>query len=96
MQYHGTGDPENLGQAKSRRPLVDTAETVLDNGLSAPQIWMSAIAELKEFNGKDEDEDRARIWIVKSAFVRDQALDVRSAWYLEICLRVRREIGTVS
>ena len=26
---------------------------------------MSAIADLKEFNGKDRDEDRARSWISK-------------------------------
>ena len=38
---------------------------------------MYAIADLKEFNGKDRDEDRARSWIskVKSAFLRDQTPD---------------------
>uniref|UniRef100_M4BLJ7 Retrotransposon gag domain-containing protein n=1 Tax=Hyaloperonospora arabidopsidis (strain Emoy2) TaxID=559515 RepID=M4BLJ7_HYAAE len=78
MQYRGAGDPDNSGQAKSRRPLVATTETVPDGGLSAPQIRMSAIAELKEFNRKDKDEDRARSWIgkVKSVFLRDQARDV--------------------
>uniref|UniRef100_M4BAA1 CCHC-type domain-containing protein n=1 Tax=Hyaloperonospora arabidopsidis (strain Emoy2) TaxID=559515 RepID=M4BAA1_HYAAE len=64
MQYPGAGDPDNSGQAESGRPLVATVETVLDG--SAPQIRMSAIAEPKQFNGKDKDEDRARIWIGKS------------------------------
>ena len=38
---------------------------------------MSAIADMKIFNGKDRDEDRARSWIskVKSAYLRDQAPD---------------------
>jgi hypothetical protein len=38
---------------------------------------VSAISELKEFSGKDRDEDRARSWLnkAKSAFVRDQAPD---------------------
>ena len=33
--------------------------------------------ELKEFSGKDRDEDKARSWIskVKSAFLRDPAPD---------------------
>ena len=35
---------------------------------------MSAIADLKEFSGRDKDEDRARSWVskVKSVFLRDQ------------------------
>ncbi|GMF25324.1 unnamed protein product [Phytophthora fragariaefolia] len=35
------------------------------------------MSELKEFAGKDGDEDRARSWLgkVKSAFIRDQAPD---------------------
>ena len=47
-------------------------------GLNATRIRMSAIADLKEFNGKDKDEDRARSCIVKvkSAFLRDQAPDL--------------------
>ncbi|POM58530.1 Hypothetical protein PHPALM_36810 [Phytophthora palmivora] len=43
----------------------------------ATRVRISAIADLKEFTGKDQDEDRARAWIgkVKSAFMRDQASD---------------------
>ena len=38
---------------------------------------MSAIADLKEFSGRDKDEDRARSWVskVKLVFLRDQAPD---------------------
>ena len=38
---------------------------------------MSAIADLKEFTGRDKDEDRARSWVnkAKSAFLSDQAPD---------------------
>ncbi|OWY98079.1 LOW QUALITY PROTEIN: hypothetical protein PHMEG_00031248 [Phytophthora megakarya] len=41
------------------------------------RVRISAISDLKEFTGKDQDEDRARTWIskVKSAFMRDQASD---------------------
>ncbi|OWZ06016.1 LOW QUALITY PROTEIN: hypothetical protein PHMEG_00021792 [Phytophthora megakarya] len=41
------------------------------------RVRISAISDLKEFTGKDQDEDRARAWTikVKSAFMRDQALD---------------------
>ena len=78
IQYRGAGDPDNSAQAESRRPLVATVETVPDGGLSAPRIRISAISDMKEFNGKAKDEDRARSWIgkVKSAFLSDQAPDV--------------------
>ena len=72
-----TGDPEYSGQANLRRPLIEAIETAPCGGLSAPRIRMSAIADLKEFNGRDKDEDRARSWIskIKSAFLRDRAPD---------------------
>ena len=49
---------------------------------------MSAIADLKEFIGKDRDEDRARNWIskVKSAFLRDQAPDEEKCLVFEVLL----------
>ena len=42
-----------------------------------PHIRVSASSDLKEFNGRDHDEDHARSWSakVKTAFVRDQAPD---------------------
>ncbi|ETI30507.1 hypothetical protein F443_22370 [Phytophthora nicotianae P1569] len=50
------------------------------------------MSELKEFSGKDDDENRARAWIgkVKSAFVRDQAPDTKNAWCLVACSLDRR------
>ncbi|OWY92680.1 hypothetical protein PHMEG_00038214, partial [Phytophthora megakarya] len=40
-------------------------------------VRISAISDIIEFTGKDQDEDRARAWIskVKSEFMRDQASD---------------------
>ncbi|KAG3110129.1 hypothetical protein PI125_g10302 [Phytophthora idaei] len=40
-------------------------------------VRISAISDLKDFTGKDQDEDCARAWIgkVKSALMRDQASD---------------------
>ena len=42
------------------------------------RICVSAIAELEEFAGREKDEKRARNWInkVKSAFLRDQSLEM--------------------
>ena len=39
---------------------------------------MSGMAELKEFSGREKNEERARHWIskVKSALLRDQAPEV--------------------
>ena len=66
-------DPDNLSVYKPRRPLVAAAEATADAGIVTQRIRVSAITELKEFAGKDNDEDRARGWIskVKSAFLRD-------------------------
>ena len=60
-----------------RRPLVANAEISPSGGIAPQRIRMSAIADLKEFTGRDTDEDRARSWVskVKSAFLRDQAPD---------------------
>ena len=64
-------DPDNLIADEPRRPQVATAEI----GLIIQRIRVSAIYDLKEFSGKDNDEDRARNWIgkVKSSFLRVQA-----------------------
>ena len=60
-----------------RRPLIAPAEVSTNSGPSPQRIRFSVIGDLKEFNGRDRDEDRARIWIskVKSAFLRDQIPD---------------------
>jgi hypothetical protein len=70
-------DPDDLRVGASRQAAVATAGVSAGGGAMAPRIRVSAISELKEFSGMDGDEERARSWIskVKSAFVRDQALD---------------------
>jgi len=70
-------DPDDLSVGAPRQAAVATAGVSAGGGAMAPRIRVSAISELKEFSGKDGDEERARSWIskVKSAFVRDQAPD---------------------
>uniref|UniRef100_H3H647 Retrotransposon gag domain-containing protein n=1 Tax=Phytophthora ramorum TaxID=164328 RepID=H3H647_PHYRM len=70
-------DPDDLGVDATPRAAVASAGTTGGGTLSATRIRVSAISELKEFSGKDNDEDRARSWFgkLKSAFVRDQAPD---------------------
>ncbi|POM73861.1 Reverse transcriptase [Phytophthora palmivora] len=79
--YQGEFDPDNLSIDVPQPALVASAGISSGNqartGVAAPRIRVSAISELKEFSGKENDEDRARSWQgkVKSVFVRDQALD---------------------
>uniref|UniRef100_H3GY21 Retrotransposon gag domain-containing protein n=1 Tax=Phytophthora ramorum TaxID=164328 RepID=H3GY21_PHYRM len=70
-------DPDDLGVDAAPRAAVASAGTTGGGTLSATRIRVSAISELKEFSGKDNDEDRARSWFgkLKSTFVRDQAPD---------------------
>ncbi|KAF0688134.1 Aste57867_20223 [Aphanomyces stellatus] len=74
---HGEYDPDDLDLPASRQATVAAAATATGLPAVTPRIRVSAMSELKEFAGKDDDEDRARAWIgkVKSAFVRDQAPD---------------------
>ena len=53
------------------------AEVSMNQGLSPQCIRFSVIGDLKEFNGRDRDEDCSRSWIskVKSEFLRDQIPD---------------------
>ena len=73
--YHEDVDPDDSGQEEQRCASLFTAETLQNGGEIPQRIRVSAMTELKEFSGKDRDEDRARSWIskVKSAFLRDQA-----------------------
>ena len=67
--------------------MMATAET-LQNGGGVPQrIRVSAMTELKEFSGKDIDEDKARSCIskVKSSFLRDLAPEEESVSCSAIC-----------
>ena len=65
--------------------MMATTDTVSIVGHNIQRIRLSGIADLKEFTGRDKDEDRAMIWtsMVKSAFLRDQAPEVEK--YLVFC-----------
>ncbi|GMF58132.1 unnamed protein product [Phytophthora fragariaefolia] len=71
-------DPDDLDLGRPARATVATTTATTSNQtINTPRIRVSAMSELKEFAGKDGDEDRARSWLgkVKSAFIRDQAPD---------------------
>ncbi|OWY90615.1 LOW QUALITY PROTEIN: hypothetical protein PHMEG_00041180, partial [Phytophthora megakarya] len=66
-------DPDDTGPPRRKppwRPRLLEPQVI-------QRVRISATSDLKEFTGKDQDEDRARAWIskVKSAFMRDQASD---------------------
>ncbi|RAW37228.1 hypothetical protein PC110_g6488 [Phytophthora cactorum] len=74
---HEEFDPDDL-DFPSPSPATVVATVGGGGGSSMIQrVRISAISDLKEFTGKDQDEDRARAWIgkVKSALMRDQASD---------------------
>ena len=54
-------DSGNSGSENPRRPQMATTETVFGGGVGTQRLRMSAIADLKEFSGRDKEEDRARI-----------------------------------
>ncbi|KAE8952387.1 hypothetical protein PR003_g34428, partial [Phytophthora rubi] len=73
----GEYDPDDLDLGQPARAAIVTTTTTARTSTGASRLRVSAMSELKEFSGKDGDEDRARSWVgkVKSAFVRDQAPD---------------------
>ncbi|KAE9268798.1 hypothetical protein PR003_g31325, partial [Phytophthora rubi] len=74
---HWEYDPDDVDLSLSARAVVATAAAGPANSSMIQRVRISAISDLKEFTGRDQDEDRARSWIskVKSAFLRDQATD---------------------
>uniref|UniRef100_A0AAV1UZQ1 Uncharacterized protein n=1 Tax=Peronospora matthiolae TaxID=2874970 RepID=A0AAV1UZQ1_9STRA len=82
-----TLDFDDLDFDGVHRPHLDTTEAIIGEGFAAQRIRISAIAYLKEFLGRDHDDDRARSWVrkVKSAFLRDQAPGSGKCLVLEIC-----------
>ncbi|OWZ01838.1 hypothetical protein PHMEG_00026707 [Phytophthora megakarya] len=75
-------DPDDLGILNSSghnsgRPAVASAAIGCGGSSLIQRVRISAISDLKEFTGKDMDEDRARAWIskVQSTFQRDQATE---------------------
>ncbi|KAE8968184.1 hypothetical protein PR001_g27868 [Phytophthora rubi] len=70
-------DPDDLDLPTAAPAAVATAAVGSSESTLIQRVRISAISYLKEFTGKDQDEDRARAWIskVKSSFNRDQASD---------------------
>ncbi|KAE9270592.1 hypothetical protein PR003_g30770 [Phytophthora rubi] len=70
-------DPDDLDIGATRRTATTAAAVAPTESPAVQRVKISAISDLKEFTGKDRDEERARGWIskVKSAFTRDQATD---------------------
>ncbi|OWY91958.1 LOW QUALITY PROTEIN: hypothetical protein PHMEG_00039225, partial [Phytophthora megakarya] len=70
-------DPDDVDWSASAQATVATAATGSTGSTMIQRVRISAISDLKEFTGKDQDEDRARAWFskVKSAFMRVQASD---------------------
>ncbi|KAE9163616.1 hypothetical protein PF005_g30373 [Phytophthora fragariae] len=70
-------DPEDLDLLAAAPAAVATAAVRSSESTRIQRVRISAISDLNEFTGKDQDEDRARAWIskVKSSLMRDQASD---------------------
>ncbi|KAE9289081.1 hypothetical protein PR003_g25649 [Phytophthora rubi] len=70
-------DPDDLDLPAAAPAAVATAAVGSSESTLIQRVRISAISDLKELTGKDQDEDRARAWIskVKSSFMRDQASD---------------------
>nr|KAE8926447.1 hypothetical protein PF009_g23361 [Phytophthora fragariae] len=70
-------DPDDLDPPTAAPAAVATAAAGSSESTLIQRVRISAISDLKEFTGKDQDEDRARAWIskVKSSLMRDQASD---------------------
>ncbi|GMF54731.1 unnamed protein product [Phytophthora fragariaefolia] len=74
---HWEYDPDDIDLPTTDRAAMATMTTGSTGSTMIQRVRISAISDLKEFSGKDQDEDRARAWLgkVKSAFLRDQASD---------------------
>ncbi|KAI9985864.1 hypothetical protein PInf_024644 [Phytophthora infestans] len=74
---HDEFDPDDLDGPSPSSAVVATAAAGAGGSSMIRRVRISAISDLKEFTGKDRDEDRARTWIskVKSALISNQASD---------------------
>ena len=81
-------DRERRDQGNMRLSQLTTAGAADACGFSNQRIRMSAMAKLKEFAGREKNEDWTRNWIskVKSAFLRDQAPDAEKCLVFSILL----------
>ncbi|OWY94547.1 hypothetical protein PHMEG_00035688 [Phytophthora megakarya] len=68
-------DPDDVDFPTSAQATVAAVVAGSTGSTMIQHVRISAISDLEEFTGKDQDEHRARAWIskVKSAFMRDQA-----------------------
>ncbi|POM61158.1 hypothetical protein PHPALM_29870 [Phytophthora palmivora] len=85
-------DPDDRDLDPPRRATVASAPaTTTGRSTSVPRIRVSAMYELKEFAGREGDEDRARAWLskVKSS----PTLTKKSVWCSVISSQDRRETG---
>ncbi|KAG6586703.1 uncharacterized protein IUM83_18116 [Phytophthora cinnamomi] len=66
---HWEYDPDELDFPTPSRAAVATTTAGSTGSTMIQRVRISAISDLKEFSGKDQDEDRARAWVgkVKSA-----------------------------
>ncbi|OWY92601.1 hypothetical protein PHMEG_00038331 [Phytophthora megakarya] len=101
-------DPDDIDFPAPAPAAVATAASGSTGSTMIQRVRISAISDLKEFSGKDPDEDRARAWInkVKLAFMRDQAsdeekcltfVDLRAGsaknWYRQLSQSTRNKWG---
>ncbi|KAE9084202.1 hypothetical protein PF010_g20931 [Phytophthora fragariae] len=70
-------DPDDLDLPAAAPAAMATAAVGFSESTLIQRVRISGVSDLKEFTGKDQDEDRARAWIskVKPSFMRDQASD---------------------
>ena len=68
-------DPDDMDLEGPLARMATAAVGQMSN--IVPRIKIAATSDLKEFHGRDRDEDRERNWVssVKTAFTRDQAPD---------------------
>ncbi|KAI9991079.1 hypothetical protein PInf_018700 [Phytophthora infestans] len=94
---HDDFDPGDLDVPSPSPAAVATAAAGTDGLPMIQRLRISAISDLKEFTGKDQDEDRARAWISKgkSALMRDQASDAENGasqnWYRQLSRSTRNK-----
>ncbi|OWZ13698.1 hypothetical protein PHMEG_00012925 [Phytophthora megakarya] len=84
-------DPDDVDFPTTAQATVATAAAGPTGSTMSQQIRISAISDLKEFTGKDQDEDRARAWISKnwyrqlSRLTRNKWSDLLRSFQIQYC-----------
>ncbi|KAI9996345.1 hypothetical protein PInf_013771 [Phytophthora infestans] len=82
---HDEFDSDDLDGPSPSIAVVATAAAGADGSSMIQRVRISAISDLKEFTGKDQDEaEREMISNFKSALKRDQASDAKSVWLCDL------------